>query len=227
MSKRSKYTVEEKYDILMNYDNGVGSIEEICFKYKISTSTFYQWRYKYEKHGMDGLKESKKCKKYSKEIKEQALQDYFSRKYSQLEISKKYGISDRSVFKLWINKYNGHREITSTPKGMRQSMTKGRTTSLNERIEIVQYCIAHNNDYHKAAETYKVSYNQVYQWVRKYESGGENALQDTRGRKKLEAELTPEDRIRLEMKRLEAENEKLRAENAFLKKLEQLEGRRY
>ncbi len=56
MSKRSKYTVEEKYDILVNYDNGVGSIEEICIKYKISTSTFYQWRYKCEKHGMDGLK---------------------------------------------------------------------------------------------------------------------------------------------------------------------------
>jgi transposase-like protein len=227
MSKRSKYTVEEKYDILMNYDNGVGSIEKICIKYKISPSTFYQWRYKYEKHGMDGLKESRKYNKYPKEIKEQALRDYFSGKYSQMEISKKYGIPDRSVFKLWINKYNGHREITSTPKGMRQSMTKRRTTSLNERIEIVQYCIAHNNDYHKAAETYQVSYNQVYQWAKKYESGGENALQDMRGRKKPKVELTPEDRIRLEMKKLEAENERLRAENAFLKKLEELERRRY
>jgi hypothetical protein len=41
MSKRSKYTVEEKYNILMDYDNGVGSIQEICIKYKISMSTFY------------------------------------------------------------------------------------------------------------------------------------------------------------------------------------------
>ncbi|EKQ57049.1 MULTISPECIES: helix-turn-helix domain-containing protein [unclassified Clostridium] len=227
MSKRSKYAEEEKYNILMDYDNGVGSIQEICIKYNISISTFYQWRYKYEKHGLDGLKESRKSQKYSKEIKERALKDYLSVKYSQTEISKKYGISNRSVFKLWINKYNGHREITATPKGMRKSMTNGRTTSLSERIEIVQYCIAHNNDYHKAAETYQVSYNQVYQWVRKYESGGENALQDARGRKKPEAELTPEDRIRLEMKRLEAENERLRAENAFLKKLEELERRRY
>ncbi|MDR5588050.1 helix-turn-helix domain-containing protein [Clostridium sp. 5N-1] len=75
--------------------------------------------------------------------------------------------------------------------------------------------MAHKNDYKKAAETYQVSYNQVYQWVRKYEFSGENALQDMRGRKRPEAELTPEDRIKLEMKRLEAENEKLRAENAF------------
>lgn len=227
MSKRSKYTLEEKYKILMDYKNGVGSIQEICIKYKISTSTFHEWRYKYEKHGMDGLEESRKYKNYSKELKERALQDYLSGKYSQMEISKKYELTNRTVFKLWINKYNNHREITATPKGMRQSMTKGRTTSLNERIEIVQYCIAQNNDYHKAAETYQVSYNQVYQWVRKYESGGENALQDARGRKKPASDLTPEDRIKLEMKKLEAENERLRAENAFLKKLEELERRRY
>ncbi|MCE5220294.1 MAG: helix-turn-helix domain-containing protein [Clostridium sp.] len=227
MSKRSRYAVDEKYKILMDYESGVGSIQEICVKYKISTSTFHEWRYNYEKHGMDGLKESKKYKKYSKELKKQALQDYFSGKYSQMEIAKKYELPNRSVFKLWINKYNSHREITETPKGTKKSMTKGRTTSLSERIEIVQYCIANNSDYHMTAETYKVSYNQVYQWVRKYESGGENALQDARGKKKSEAELTPEDRIRLEMKRLEAENERLRAENAFLKKLEELERRRY
>jgi transposase-like protein len=110
---------------------------------------------------------------------------------------------------------------------MKNSMTKARSTSLKERIEIVQYCINHNNNYQQTAETYHVSYQQVYQWVRKYESGGENALQDTRGKKKAEAELTPEERMKLEMNRLEAENERLRAENAFLKKLEELERRRY
>ncbi|WP_196775398.1 hypothetical protein [Clostridium saccharobutylicum] len=47
------------------------------------------------------------------------------------------------------------------------------------------------------------------------------------GEKKPASDLTPEDRIKLEMKKLEAENERLRAENAFLKKLEELERRRY
>ena len=227
MSKRSKYTAEEKYKILIDYENGIGAIQKICNKYKISPSTFHEWRYKYEKNGIEGLNESKKYKKYSKELKENAIQDYLSGKYSQMEISKKYELPDRSVFKLWLNKYNGHRKIIRTPKGMKQSMTKGRSVALNEKLEIVEYCIAHKNDYKETAETYQVSYNQVYQWVRKYESGGENALQDMRGRKKSEAELTPEDRIKLEMKRLESENERLRAENAFLKKLEELEGRRY
>ncbi|TCS82460.1 helix-turn-helix protein [Tepidibacillus fermentans] len=76
------------------------------------------------------------------------------------------------------------------------------------------------------SETYKISYQQVYQWVKKYEDGGEEALRDRRGRKKEEQELTPEEKIKLEMKKLERENERLRAENAFLKKLEELERRR-
>ncbi|MDR5588051.1 helix-turn-helix domain-containing protein [Clostridium sp. 5N-1] len=139
MSKRSKYTAEEKYKILIYYENEVGSIQEICIRYNISTSTFYEWRYNYEKNGIDGLIESKKYNKYSKELKEQAIQDYFSGKYSQMEIAKKYELPNRSVFKLWINKYNCHREITGTPKGMKHSMAKGRTASFNEKLEIVQY----------------------------------------------------------------------------------------
>ncbi|PKG21520.1 hypothetical protein, partial [Niallia nealsonii] len=58
------------------------------------------------------------------------------------------------------------------------------------------------------------------------EDGGDEALKDQRGRKKEEVELTLEEKVRLEMKRLERENERLRAENLFLKKLEEIERRR-
>ncbi len=44
--------------------------------------------------------------------------------------------------------------------------------------------------------------------------------------KKKKLNLTPEEKIKLEMKKLERENERLRAENAFLKKLEEIERRR-
>ena len=227
MSKRTKYTAEEKYEILEAYENGIGTIQEIITKYKISAYAFYDWRYNYNKYGIDGLKESKTWKRYSKELKELAVKDYISGEFSQREVVKKYELTNKSVLQRWINKYNGHREIKATTKGMSQSMTKGRVTSWKERIEIVLYCIAQNNDYQQAAEVYNVSYQQVYQWVKKYESGGENALKDRRGRKKLEEELTLEDRAKLSMKKLEVENERLRAENAFLKKLEELERGRY
>lgn len=227
MAKRVKFKAEEKYEILMEYENGLRSIQEIHTKYRISIYAFYKWRYNYEKYGVNGLIESRTCRKYSKELKEKAVQEYISGKYTQGQIVRKYELPDKSVFKNWLNKYNSHREPTETPKGMKQSMTKGKTTTWKEKVEIVQYCIAHNNDYQQTADVYKASYQQVYQWVKKYESGGEAMLQDARGRKMAEAKLTPEERMKLEMKKLEAENERLRAENAFLKKLEQLERRRF
>ncbi|MBU5486559.1 helix-turn-helix domain-containing protein [Clostridium sp. MSJ-11] len=227
MSRRTKYTAEEKYEILMEYVNGTKSIQEIHTKYKISVYAFYKWKYKYETYGIDGLKESRTWKKYSKELKEQVVLEYLSGKYSQGELVKKYELTDKTLLKKWINNYNSHREVMVKPKGMRKSMTNGRNTSLKERVEIVQYCINHNNNYQQAAEVYQVSYQQVYQWVKKYEFGGENALRDGRGKKKIEMEMTPEEKMKREMKKLEAENERLRAENAFLKKLEELERRRY
>ncbi|MEG1313084.1 MAG: helix-turn-helix domain-containing protein [Bacilli bacterium] len=227
MSRRSKYTAEEKYEILNVYESGIRSIQEIATKYKISVYAFYNWRYKYSKYGIDGLKESKIYKKYSNELKEDAVKDYISGNYSQGEVVKKYELTDKSVLQRWINKYNGHREIRAITKGMSQSMTNGKSTSLKERIEIVLYCIAHGSNYQQAAEVYHVSYQQVYHWVKKYELGGEDLLNDRRGRKKEEEELTVEDKIKNQMKKLEAENERLRAENAFLKKLEELERRRY
>ena len=45
-------------------------------------------------------------------------------------------------------------------------MTKGRTTTYEERIEIVSYCIEHGNDYAATIEKYGVSYQQIYSWVR-------------------------------------------------------------
>lgn len=59
MSKRSKYSEEEKYQIIKAYEDGVRSIREITSLYKISPSTFYNWKYNYGKYGIDGLKESK------------------------------------------------------------------------------------------------------------------------------------------------------------------------
>ena len=46
------------------------------------------------------------------------------------------------------------------------------------------------------------------------------------GRKKAPEELTEADQQKLKMKKMEYEIERLRAENAFLKKLEELERRR-
>ncbi|NGP62445.1 helix-turn-helix domain-containing protein [Paenibacillus thiaminolyticus] len=90
----------------------------------------------------------------------------------------------------------------------------------------MQYCLAHQYDYRKTADHFQVSYQQVYQWVKKFEEGGQDALKDGRGRTKAPEELTEADRQKLEMKKMEYEIERLRSENAFLKKLREFQRRR-
>lgn len=223
---KSKFSKEEKYEILKAYEKGDLTLREFLHRYQISEGTLYTWREKYEQFGLDGLESSSGWKQYSKELKLAAVRDALSGDYTLIELTHKYKISSHSVLQGWIKLYNGHRELKGTSKGRNQSMTKGRKTNVEERIEIAKYCIEHHKDYQRTTEIYNVSYQQVYQWVKKYEDGGEEALKDKRGHKKEEAKLTPEEKIHLQMKRLERENERLRAENLFLKKLEDIERRR-
>lgn len=170
-------------------------------------------------------RKSHKNKKYSKELKMQAVQSYLNGEGGLRGICKKYGILDNRQLRDWIKWYNGHREFKecSSAKG-EIYMTKGRKTTQEERAEIVAFCIEHNKDYGLTVETYKVSYQQIYAWVRKYEEGGVDRLKDNRGRTKPEEEMTEIEKLKAEMKILEAKNRQLEIENAFIKKLGELKG---
>lgn len=223
---RIKYSKAEKLAILALYKDGHHSIADITAKFSVDPGTIRDWKRRYEVNGEDGLEEALSWKRYSKELKLAAVNDYLSGHDSLNKIIQKYNISSTAVLRKWIKKYNSHRELNDTGKGMTNSMTSRRKTTLEERIQIVNYCIQHQKNYQLTAESYEVSYQQVYQWVKKFEANGEEALQDKRGRKKEEYELTAEEKFKLEMKRLERENERLRAENAFFFKLEELKRRR-
>jgi len=227
MAKRSRYTAQEKYEILYLYRSGMKSGTEILSIYGVHRRTLQDWQWQYERYGFDGLCESKTQKKYSHELKLQIVQAVLSGQLSQRAAARKYEIPNKVTISSWIKAYTESGEVKSTPKGCERSMTKGRSTTWRERIDIVLYCLAHNRDYNQTSEVHNVSYQQIYQWVQKYDSGGEDALKDRRGRTKALDELTPEEKMKLEYKKLRAENERLRAENAFLKKLEELERRRF
>jgi len=226
MLKRSEvYSPQLKYQILYEYENDDYTIKELCKKHGISDRTFYDWKIKYERYGLEGLENSKAKRIYSAKMKVMAVEDYLSGKGSLTEIIYKYDISSRSVLSRWIKKYNSHSILEDTRKGEKYSMTKGRKTTLKERIEIVQSALANNKNYHEVSQNYQVSYQQVYQWVRKYEKGGWESLKDRRGHKKDQTELTADDKMKLKLRKIEKENEHLRAENAFLKKLKEVERR--
>ena len=170
-------------------------------------------------------KTRRKNKKYSKELKIQAVQDYLSGKGSMRKICKKYGILDDHTLRDWIKWYNGHKVIRerSSAKG-EIYMTKGRKTTQEERATIVAFCIEHGKDYGLTVETYGVSYQQIYSWVKKYEEKGVEGLTDRRGKSKPESEMTEEERLRQENKILQAKIKDQEMEIALLKKLRELRG---
>ena len=55
-------------------------------------------------------------------------------------------------------------------------------------------------------------YSQVYQWVNKYLTKGEQGLVDGRGRKKVESELTEIEKLKQDHELLLAKNKRLEME---------------
>ena len=167
----------------------------------------------------------RKNKHYSAELKLRAVQDYLSGKGSQTEICRKYEIPAHSMLQRWISCYNGHKDFKERSRARGEIyMTKGRKTTQEERAQIVAFCIEHGKDYGLTVETYQVSYQQVYSWVRKYETGGIAGLIDRRGKAKPEDELTEAERLRQENRMLQAKLKDKEMEIALLKKLRELRG---
>ena len=170
-------------------------------------------------------RKSHKNKVYSAETKLLAVQDYLSGKGSMKVICNKYGILSDCQLRQWISCYNGHKDFKER-SGARGEiyMTKGRKTTQEERAQIVAFCIEHGKDYALTVETYQVSYQQIYSWVRKYEASGVDGLVDRRGKAKPEDELTEADRLRQENRMLQAKLKDKEMEIALLKKLRELRG---
>lgn len=105
-------------------------------------------------------------------------------------------------------------------------MTKGRKTTLDERVEIVTHCLENGKDYGLTMVKFRVSYQQIYSWVRKYEEHGVDGLMDKRGKRKPLEAMNEVERLRAENKMLRAEIQLKEMENAVLKKLQEIERRR-
>lgn len=224
MSKE-KISYEQKLETVLQYINGNISQLDGAKRNGVSLAAFQTWIRKYKSEGAEGLKSTKKNKKYTVELKEKAVKDYLTGKGSQETICMRYKISSKAQLQRWIMWYNGHKEFKepSSAKG-EIYMTKGRKTTQEERAEIVAFCIEHGKDYGLTVETYGVSYQQIYAWVRKYEEKGVEGLTDRRGKAKPESELTEEDRLRQENKILQAKIKDQEMEIALLKKLRELRG---
>lgn len=209
MPQKGRLPVEEKVRIVREYLSGNLGVSELRQKYRISKQTLYEWVRLYQARGADGVMPAAKNRHYSPETKRQAVVEYLSGSSSKRDICLKYDITDRVILRRWIKRYNSHGDFTQSNSGSEIYMTKGRQTTLEERIEIVSYCIANNKDYGKAIERYSVSYQQIYGWVRKYEKFGAKGLFDHRGKRKDQTTMSEVEALRAQLQLQGAENRRV------------------
>ena len=204
---------------------GSRSAASIAREYGLKDTTLLRWAVLYKEQGPAGFLVKERKSDYSKEFKEFCVEAVLNKEITAIKCAAKYGVSSQSVIYKWISKYNANRELKDYGLRRRVYMAEARRkTTIEERKSIVKYCIDHNRDYVGTAETYGVSYDQVYRWVNKYLATGENALVDNRGRHKTDDEVSELERLRRENKRLKRQLEEQDMLMQLLKKVKEFEG---
>ena len=223
----SSLSQEEKLRAVHEYLQGVLSLRDIALKYGVGDSSVRKWIAKYNAGGDAALLPNHTKKHYRKSFKQEVVRAYLAGEGSYSELCVRYNIPSFTTARKWVLEYNDCSTIRGSETGGTTIMTKGRKTTYEERIEIVSFCIENHKDYQLTVDTYQVSYQQIYSWVKKYESQGVEALTDKRGRTKPEAEMTELEKLRAENRLLKAQNKRQEMEMAFLKKLDEIERRRF
>lgn len=225
MSKRvMKLSVENRVNIVEQYVRNEIGISRAAQNAGVSQETIRSWIRLYENGGPSALLPVKKNSHYSKELKLAAVTDYLNGLGSMIEIGKKYGLRSKTQLQNWLKVYNTHKDFKSTSGG--STMSKGRMTTIDERLKIVLDCLENGKYYGAMAIKYQVSYQNVYQWVKRYAELGEAGLEDRRGRRKgTMPSRTPEELLQDELARLKRENQRLKMELDVTKKFQELERR--
>ena len=107
MSRKSKYSIEQRVQACEDYHNGTRSLEEICIALGTTRKkTILEWLKKYEKYGVSAFQEKSYNKSYTKEFKIQVVEEYISGYGSLEELIVKYDISSTTQLRKWISVYN-------------------------------------------------------------------------------------------------------------------------
>jgi transposase-like protein len=154
--------------------------------------------------------------KYTGEDKLAAIQRYLAGNESYNEIATSIGTSD-SVIRNWVMQYKEH--------GMEILTEKSYTSySAQFKLDVLNYMNNNGTSPNKTAAVFNISSpGLVRKWRNQFEIGGIDALKlKKKGLSNMDKKSKENEPIKGSKEALEAENERLRMENAYLKKLHAL-----
>ena len=225
MRHRRKITTEKILEAVKKYFNDEGSKTTIANEYGISFTLFRAWVARYREQGALAFAEIPCNKVYSEETRKQAIEAYLNGEGSFIDIAAKYGLRSKSTLEKWVKVYNSGRGFQRKMTGGSR-MKESRPTTVEERIQIAKNCIANGGNYGETALKYKVSYQQVYQWTKKFKDMGDAGLEDRRGKRlKDQTPRTREEELEIEVAKLKHELYMTKMERDVLKKLDEIERR--
>ena len=224
MSKR-KITPEQLIEAIKRYLNGEGSQRAIARQYGLEDTRLHYAIMLYKAKGIDAIIQQEHNGSYSPELKENAAREYLDGKGSIRQIAAKYGIRATQNLEHWIKVYNSGKGFRRKQSGGSR-MKEARPTTVEERIQIAKDCITNGGNYGETALKFNVSYQQVYQWVKKFKDKGEAGLEDRRGKRlKDQTPRTREEELEIEIAKLKHELYMTKMERDVLKKLDEIERR--
>ena len=217
-----------KLNIVKRYLNGEKSFRALADELHTSSSLIQRWVRMYKEYGEAAFDTNQSNNIYTKQFKHKVVLAYLNGDGSYAGLMVKYNISSDSTIIKWVNDYNSHIELKDyIPGGEDIYMAKSRKVNKEERIEIVKYCLEHDMDYKTTAKVFETTYANVFNWVKKYREKGEDGLGDKRGRHKTDEEVDETEKLRRELKKMQHERDMALLEVKLLKKLDEIERRRF
>lgn len=156
--------------------------------------------------------------KYTGDIKLNIIQSYNPKVISQNEYAKQLGIT-RAQFQYWLKLYELHGE-----DGLKNTYTN---FSARFKLDVLNYMVQSGASLMDTAALFKISsYTMVYDWQKKMDVGGFEALEpDHKGRPSMKNKPTKHPKqapLEGSVEALEARIKLLEMENEYLKKLNAL-----
>ena len=157
--------------------------------------------------------------KYSEEFKWSVVQEYLEGSLGMKLVSKKYGLSDHSIVRRWVRAYKAFGR-----KGLAVKKKKA-IYSVQFKVDVLHFMKQTGASYQETAIQFKMNNPSVIaNWNSKFLKEGIEGLQEkAKGRpsmsKKTKTTSIKKEKEMSREEQLERENELLRLEVAYLKKL--------